>query len=133
VIVDLKVQLADAGDLPACRAAAEKAAARAGFAGNDLGDVVSAIFEACVNAITHGRDDSGRPGTLRICVTDDRLEATIRDFGRGLRCITDDGFPPAGTARGRGIPLMKAFMDEVKLEHDGGSRITLVKYLPQGA
>ncbi len=125
--LDLEVELADAGDLTACRAAAEQAAATAGFAGNDLGDVVSAVFEACVNAVTHGRADDAPPGALRIRVTDDRLVATVRDFGKGIKCLADDGFPSPRTARGRGIPLMRAFMDEVRFEHDGGCVVTLVK------
>lgn len=127
---ELDVELAGVSDLPACRAAAEKAAASAGFVGHDFGDVVSAVFEACVNAITHGHDDNSRPATLHIRVTHDRFEATIKDFGRGLNCLTEAGFPSPRAPRGRGIPLMRTFMDEVKLEHNDGCAITLIKYIP---
>jgi serine/threonine-protein kinase RsbW len=117
-------------DLPQCREAAEKAAASAGFTGQDLGDVVCAIFEACANAVTHGRGSQNRPATLCVRVYDDRLEAVVRDSGDKLSQPPGAGLPSPRQARGRGIPLMKLFMDEVRLETKDGLEVTLVKYRP---
>lgn len=113
-------------DLPLCREAAQKAAAAAGFEGQVLGDIVCAVFEACVNAVTHGR--SGQAATLRIRVYEDRLEAVVKDSGRGLDTPPGGPLPPPTVPHGRGIPLMRAFMDEVKLDDSNGLQVTLVKY-----
>lgn len=113
-------------DLPLCREAAEQAARAAGFEGEEFGDIVSAIFEACVNAVTHGK--GSEPPTLRIRVYQDRLEAVIKDSGRGLDTPREDALPSPTVPHGRGIPLMKLFMDEVKLDYNNGLTVTLVKY-----
>jgi serine/threonine-protein kinase RsbW len=127
VIAESEIVLRNAeDDLPLCREAAEHAAQAAGFEGDQLGDVVSAVFEACVNAIVHGH--GSEPATLRIRVYEDRLEAVIRDSGKGLDSPREDALPCPTIPHGRGIPLMKLFMDEVKLEYNGGLTVTLIKF-----
>ncbi len=125
---ELSVDIVDnRRDLPLCREAVENLAAEAGFVGNDLGDIVCAVFEGCVNAATHGRMGRCGPVTLTLRVHADRFEAVVKDSGNGT-CHTDSPMPPPASYRGRGVPLMKALMDEVRLENDNGCRLTLVKY-----
>ncbi|HEX2952248.1 MAG TPA: ATP-binding protein [Armatimonadota bacterium] len=117
-------------DLPLCREAAESAARDMGFVGEDLYDIVTAVFEASVNAFTHGCVGTDEPATVTIYTHPDRFEAIIRDHGKGFQCPTDAPIPPAIVRRGRGIPLMKALMDEVYFEYDNGCKVTLMKRLP---
>jgi len=101
-----------------------------GFSDEDTQAVVSAVFEACVNALTHGLNAGEGKVTLCVRTYPDRFEAVIRDPGKGFTYPAATGMPPPGSHRGRGIPLMRAFMDDVRIEFDGGCKETLIKYLP---
>lgn len=116
-------------DLPRCREAALNAARNMGFPEADVLRIVSAVFEACVNAATHGRVRSAA-AILTIRTYDDRIEAVIKDFGDGCENVGDTVMPPPTSIRGRGIPMMKLFMDDVRFEIGDGCRVTLTKYLP---
>jgi serine/threonine-protein kinase RsbW len=126
-------------DLARCRAEVEKRAAAMGFKGDDLWGIVSAVFEACANAITHGRNiqsDHKEPHdrfTLSISTCKDRFKAVIKDSGDGFICPSNAPMPTPAARRGRGIPMMKAFMDEVKFERDKGCKVTLITYLRAAA
>lgn len=117
-------------DLPLCREATESAAREIGFEGADLTDIVTAVFEASVNAFTHGRVDSDEPVTVIIHTYPDRFEAIVKDHGKGYQCPTDSPIPPSTALRGRGVPLMKTLMDKVHFEYDNGCKVTLTKHLP---
>ena len=117
-------------DLARCRAEIQKRASAQGFSGEDLWGVVSAVFEACVNAVTHGKNGSDCEAYLFIRTSENRFEATVSDSGNGFDCPSPTPMPSPKANRGRGIPLMKMFMDEVRFESDDGCRVTLVKYLP---
>jgi anti-sigma regulatory factor (Ser/Thr protein kinase) len=77
----------------------------------DVDAITLAASEACANAIEHAYG----PGEARIAVeaTRDRDAAAIeiRDHGRWRE--------PRGESRGRGIPLMREFMDEVEIDTGG--------------
>jgi anti-sigma regulatory factor (Ser/Thr protein kinase) len=75
----------------------------------ELHDVVVACQEACANAVEHAYG----PGHAYFDVAADHREAlvrvTVRDNGRWR--------PPRGSHRGRGLPLMRALMDSVDVDH----------------
>lgn len=116
--------------LPECRKLALKAAERAGFGPEDAGKISAAVFEACANAVVHGSSSGEVYVSLRIRSYPDRIEATVRDRGTGFACPTQMPMPAADAGGGRGVPLMQSYVDEVRFEHDGGCRVTLVKRLP---
>jgi serine/threonine-protein kinase RsbW len=117
-------------DLPKWRRAIFDAAREAGFAEQDSWDIVSAVCEACSNAVVHGV--KGRDGgvTLSVRANDERFEAVVADPGDGFEM--PGGAPPATRkpGRGRGIPLMTKLMDEVAFECRPGCRVTLIKRRP---
>lgn len=79
-----------------------------GASDGDVDAITLGASEACANAIEHAYG----PGDARIAVeaTRDRDAAVIeiRDHGRWRE--------PRGASRGRGIPLMREFMDEVNID-----------------
>jgi serine/threonine-protein kinase RsbW len=114
-------------------AMSEKMAEFAGFDADEALNVGLALREAVINAIVHG---NGQDPDLKVhisLVADPiQLEATIRDEGRGF----DPEGKPDPTAEenllstsGRGLLLMKAFVDEVRFfqRKDQGMEITLTK------
>jgi anti-sigma regulatory factor (Ser/Thr protein kinase) len=114
----------DAKCLASIRRELETKARLAGFEGRELWDIVSAVFEAVVNAVTHGSTEA----SLELRLFDDRLEAEIKDGGNGFVYPAVSAVPPPTATRGRGIPLMKSFMDEVNFNNNGGCAVTLTKY-----
>ncbi|MBI2844741.1 MAG: ATP-binding protein, partial [Armatimonadetes bacterium] len=67
--------------------------------------------------------------TLRLKMYSDRFVAVVEDSGSGFVCPFEAAMPPASSRRGRGIPMMKLLMDEVRFDSGGGCTVTLVKYL----
>jgi len=122
----------DPRDLTLCREAALQAAARAGFSRQDQLGIASAVYEACVNAVTHGRSGGRVHALFSLRVDPERLEAVVEDSGGGFTCPVDAEMPHPTARRGRGVPLMKAFMDEVRFESGAGCKVTMVKYRRRG-
>jgi len=95
-----------------------------------------ALEEALSNAIHHGNgDDPGKTVTVDYEVSDEALRVTVCDEGGGFApeqlpdpCCDENLARPGG----RGVMLMKAYMDEVNF-NDAGNRVTLVKYRQGGA
>jgi serine/threonine-protein kinase RsbW len=103
--------------------------------------VTVAVRESVVNAIKHGNgydvhkrvhiefaalDDSGAPG----------IAILVRDEGCGFDPTTiADPLAPENLlkANGRGIFLMRSFMDEMTFERseEGGMQVRMVKRVPQ--
>jgi anti-sigma regulatory factor (Ser/Thr protein kinase)/putative methionine-R-sulfoxide reductase with GAF domain len=77
---------------------------------DDIAAITLAASEACANAIEHAYG----PGDARIAVSASRdgddAVIEIRDHGRWRE--------PRGSSRGRGIPLMREFMDDVEIDTD---------------
>ena len=73
-----------------------------------LDDLKTAISEACNNAVMHAYD--GGSGPLRVClfVFPDRIEATVRDHGRGIPLSA----PSDDRLQGVGIPIMRALAQQ---------------------
>src|SRR5213075_630236 len=91
------------------------------------------ISESMINAIEHGNQaDPAKTATLRISSTGDSIEIIVEDQGRGFKL--DKVADPTDTANllkphGRGILIIRSFMDEVDLSQreGGGCRLRMVK------
>jgi anti-sigma regulatory factor (Ser/Thr protein kinase) len=81
-------------------------------------DLVAAVGEACANAVEHAYGPSGGGLSVRLMSQPPDVVAVISDAGRWR--------PPRGHHRGRGIMLMQALTDEVRIEQtDAGTRVVL--------
>jgi serine/threonine-protein kinase RsbW len=94
-------------------------------------DVEMALFEALANAVIHGNHEEKSKKVRISCrqESEDRVHIIVIDQGAGF----DPGAVPDPTRpenleaeHGRGILMMKAFMDEVRFEK-GGTEVHLVK------
>ena len=114
--------------------AAEQLALKVGFAEDDLHKITMSVREAAVNAVLHGNAyDPEKKITVTYETTPEGLVVVITDQGKGLE---DSELPdPLAESNllktsGRGIFLMRAFMDEVRIKDlKPGTEITLVKHL----
>src|ERR1700757_4988959 len=89
-------------------------------------DIEVAVREALVNAVIHGNceDLDKRVDVACRCYMSGEVSITIRDQGLGFdsRMVPDPSAPENKLLpHGRGIYLMKAFMDEVCFEHGGAA------------
>lgn len=112
-------------------------AKRAGFGGVSLEQISLAVHETAANAVFHGNQESTEKKVfLAIRATEKQLEIVITDQGNGFDpAKIPDPLAPEEMfrERGRGIYLTRALMDEYQVvcRPQGGSEITLVKYLKQ--
>jgi serine/threonine-protein kinase RsbW len=81
------------------------------------------LREALANAIIHGNHENPRKHVhVRCRCKPDEVSISVKDEGRGfdINKVTDPTAPDnVGSLHGRGIYLMKAFMDEVHFEQGG--------------
>ena len=112
-----------------------QAAEEAGFDEEVRYQIGMAIRESVVNAVVHGnRYNKHKKVRLSIFKEPDRLTVTVADEGKGFDV---DSIPdPLAQENllnqsGRGIFLMKAFMDEFEIRQiePTGTEFKLVKYL----
>ncbi len=93
------------------------------------------ISESMINAIQHGnKSDPTKEATLQISSDGNMIEIIVEDEGRGF--TLDKVADPTDGANllkpsGRGILIIRSFMDEVVLSQreGGGSRLRMVKKL----
>ena len=91
------------------------------------------ISESMINAIQHGnKADPSKQATLKISSDGQDLEIIVEDQGCGFKL--DKVADPTDTANllkpsGRGILIIRSFMDEVDLtqREGGGCRLRMVK------
>ena len=117
---------------------AAETAARAGFSEDEQSNIAMAVREAAVNAVLHG--NAYDPEKKVFVVYERTLEAlviTITDQGKGLdESHLPDPLAPENLMKGsgRGIFLIRAFMDEVRFRNkQPGTEITLIKHLGRSA
>jgi serine/threonine-protein kinase RsbW len=112
--------------------AARDLAVKTGFDEEEIDRIAMSVREATVNAVLHGNQyDPKKRVTIAFEVTPESLSVAVRDEGKGL----DPGSIPDPLApenllkqSGRGIFLIRAFMDEVRFRSmDPGTEITLIK------
>ena len=111
---------------------AEKFALEAGFDEDTISHIAMVAREAAVNAVLHGNKyDPAKHVTASFETTQESLTIKIGDQGAGLDPDSiPDPLAPENILRssGRGVFLMKAFMDEVDFRQlHPGTEITLIK------
>jgi serine/threonine-protein kinase RsbW len=114
--------------------AALEAAAQSGFDPDECGRIGIAVREATINAILHGNQyDPAKRVTVSFESTPESLTIAVRDEGPGLDPATiPDPLAPENFLKssGRGIFLIRAFMDEVGFPGvPSGTEITMTKFL----
>jgi serine/threonine-protein kinase RsbW len=110
-------------------------AEKAGVAEDDLHKIAMAVRESMVNAVVHGNRYSAHK-KVRLSVSKGPREFVVKiaDEGEGFDYDSlPDPLAQENLLRhsGRGIFLIKAFMDEFQIRRlePRGSEVTLVKYL----
>ena len=117
---------------------AQEVAARVGFNEDDQYNIAMAVREAAVNAVLHGNArDPQKKFFVAYETTEDALVITITDQGKGLDPLSlPDPLAPENLMKGsgRGIFLIRAFMDEVRFRNaQPGTEITLIKHVGRKA
>lgn len=112
------------------------AASMAGFEEDGVEAIEIAAMEAVENVIDHAV--VGRPGTVRLEIhqTRDSLVVDVKDRGVPWPKAVLNGkigreMPPPDSARGRGLAMMRALMDDVipRQAPDGTKTLRLIKRL----
>jgi serine phosphatase RsbU (regulator of sigma subunit)/anti-sigma regulatory factor (Ser/Thr protein kinase) len=92
---------------------------------DDCAAFAIAVSEACANAIEHAYGLRDETIHLRASLRDGVATVTISDHGEWRE--------PRGGNRGRGIPIMREFMDEVSVEPEPqGTTVSLTRRLREG-
>ncbi len=101
-------------------AVAEELVMRAGADSESLDAIGSSVIEACTNAIEHGnKKDRKKDVRVRFRTNGRTIEIEVSDQGAGfdLAAIQDPRTPEnLMRERGRGIFILRAFMDEVRFD-----------------
>lgn len=134
LVISSEVRLVDV-----VHTASEAMAGIAGFDEDDALNVGIAVREAVINAIIHGnKRDPARKVDVNLQARDGSIRARVRDEGAGFdQAATPD--PTAGDnlmrSSGRGILVIRAFVDSVKFKFREGSgmEVTLEKTRPPAA
>jgi len=109
--------------------------ADAGLDEDEQHKVEMAVHESMINAVLHGnKSDARKKVFLRFQTYRDRLEIRIRDEGTGFdmsrvpSCLDAENLLKVS---GRGIFLIRSFMDEFRVEmiQGSGTEVTMVKRL----
>ena len=92
---------------------------------DDCAAFAIAVSEACANSIEHAYGPRDGTVHVRASLVEGEAEVTIRDRGKWR--------PPRGNNRGKGIPMMEEFMDDVSVEPgENGTTVKLTRLLREG-
>ena len=113
-----------------------RVAEAAGFGEDELHKMGMAVREGVINAYNYGNQQDRRKKILMTLELDpDKMVVKVLDEGKGFE-LTEVPDPLAEEnllrTSGRGLFLMKAFMDEVHFER-GGSEVQMHKQARNGA
>jgi len=104
---------------------------RNNFSEDEVFGIHLAIEEALINAVKHGNGaDEAKQVKIDYCISTDKFEVNIADEGSGFapEAVPD---PRVGEnvfkASGRGLLLMKAYMDQVEYV-ERGTCVHMIKY-----
>ena len=116
---------------------AESFAKRFGFDEDEVSNIAMAVREATVNAVIHGNAYSrDKQVTATFEATDADVVFRVSDQGTGFDAESiPDPLSPENILRGsgRGVFLMRAFMDEVHFRQlSPGTELTLIKHRTTG-
>ncbi|MGB7682484.1 MAG: ATP-binding protein [Candidatus Acidiferrales bacterium] len=115
---------------------AMRISAAAGFSEEECHKIGMAVREGVINAYNYGNEgDSAKKIFMTIEFDGERMIVHVVDQGKGFEladvadCLSEENLLRTS---GRGIFLMKAFMDEfdVKHAHEGGAELIMAKRLP---
>jgi serine phosphatase RsbU (regulator of sigma subunit)/anti-sigma regulatory factor (Ser/Thr protein kinase) len=116
---------ADADQLATVRHLVRRWVTSNGGTDDDCAAFAIAVSEACANAIEHAYGPGEATISLQAALTGDLATVAVRDQGRWRE--------PRGRHRGRGIPVMREFMDDVSIETgDAGTTVELRRRLGAG-
>ena len=111
----------------------QRVCATAGFEEEEQHKISMAVHESMINAIWHGnKSDASKHVWLRFDLYANRLEIHIRDQGAGFE-VSNVPDPLASEnllkVSGRGIFLVRSFMDDFRVEFvpGSGTEVILVK------
>jgi serine/threonine-protein kinase RsbW len=110
-------------------------AERAGFDEDELMKIGMAVRESMVNAVVHGnRYNAHKKVRFSVDKGAERFTIRIADEGEGFDFESlPDPLAPENLMRtsGRGIFLIRSFMDEFQIRHldPSGTEVTLIKYM----
>ena len=104
----------------------------------ELADLRCAVSEAVTNCIVHAYPDCIGKITMRLRILDgEKLEITVRDWGRGIQDL-DKAMQPMYTTGGEersgmGFTIMESFMDKlkVKTQVQKGTSVTMLRTIKQ--
>jgi serine/threonine-protein kinase RsbW len=101
------------------------------FGGEDIFAVHLALEEAFINAVRHGNKmDSAKEIKIDYSVGPDKIEVSVTDEGEGFdpESVPDPRYGEnLYKPEGRGLFLMRSYMDTVKFNERGNS-VCMVKY-----
>ncbi len=132
-VFELVIPIEDEAELIAARTA-EQIARAADFDQEAINQIKTALIEACINAAEHS-DSPDRKIHQRFAIDENRLIITVSNKGKTFGRANGQSTPsvvaqPAKGARGRGLQIIRALMDEVEFERtDDGARLVMTKYL----
>jgi serine/threonine-protein kinase RsbW len=114
------------------RNAAEAIAREMGFSEDRINDLMTAVAEACMNAIEHGNQlDRSTSVTVLLSAAPGHLQIRVEDRGRQR---IPDPLPAPGAGepdRGWGMFFIQNLMDEVEITRlpEGGNQVKMTIYL----
>jgi serine/threonine-protein kinase RsbW len=108
----------------------------AGFGGEDVHKIGMAVREGVVNAYNYGnQQDQSKKISITVEFAPEKMVIRILDEGPGFElnevpdCLAEENLMRAS---GRGLFLMRAFMDDFQVHRNpaGGAELVMVKNLP---
>ena len=113
------------------RAAAAAFASRLDPTMEELEDIKTAVSEAVTNAIVHAYPESIGKISMRLRILDgDRLEISVKDWGKGIEDVTSAMTPLYTTGgedrSGMGFTIMDSFMDSLRVRSVPGKGTTVI-------
>jgi serine/threonine-protein kinase RsbW len=86
-----------------------------------VGDIETAVSEACNNVVLHAYGDQLGPLIVSLAAGETTIEACVEDRGHGIQ-----GRSKAGPSTGIGLPLIGALADRAEFRSlEGGTRVRM--------
>lgn len=101
-----------------------------GVEDESIEDIRLAVSEACTNVIEHASSDDEYEVSVRVDETECSIR--VRNTGNGFDAESLAGvMPGTGSARGRGVAIMRAVMDDFRFSssHASGTIVHMVRTL----